>query len=147
MKLHKIEVAQRQLDTAIGLFFADGDPCAVITLAAASEEMLGNYVDGVWIANNPNNMFCRMYGEALRRNLDFKNKSEFSQRLVNVTKNALKHANSPEEQYVLFDEEETVIRLMLALMNYQVGSGRPFSDLMARFELWLRENRAHYIGS
>ena len=56
MKMHKIEVAQRQLDTAIDLFFSEGDPCAVIALAEASEEVLGNYVDGVWINGNKDNM-------------------------------------------------------------------------------------------
>ncbi len=64
MRLHKIEVAARQLDTAIALFFADGEPCSIITLAAASEEVLGNYVDGTWTPDNPNNMFNRMFKAA-----------------------------------------------------------------------------------
>jgi hypothetical protein len=147
MKIHKIEAAQRQLDTAIDLFFSEGDhQCAVIALAAASEEVLGNYLDGVWIEDNKDNMFYRMHAASINRGLEFKNKKEFSQKLVNVTKNSLKHASTEEEQYVSFNEEEMVIRLMLALMNFQVGAGRPFSAPMIRFETWLRENRAHYLG-
>ena len=146
MKIHKIEAAQRQLDTAIDLFFSGGDPCAVIALAAASEEVLGNYVNGVLIEDNEDNMFYRMYSAAINRGLEFKNKKEFSQKLVNVTKNSLKHANIEDEHYVSFNEEEMVIRVMLALMNFQIGAGRPFSAPMTRFEAWLRENRPHYLG-
>lgn len=146
MRIHKIEAAQRQLDTAIDLFFSSGDPCCVIALAAASEEVLGQYVDGNWVKDNQNNMFCRMYEAAIDRGLEFKNKAEFSQKLVNQTKNSLKHANSDEEQYVSFNEEEMVIRLMLAVLNFQLGAGRPFSEAMSRFEVWLKDHRPHYLG-
>ena len=146
MKIHKIEAAQRQLDTAISLFFSEGDPCAVIALAAASEEVLGQYVDGVWVTKNQSNMFVRMYNEAISRGLEYTSKKEFSQKLVNRTKNSLKHANDEEEQYVSFNEEEMVIRLMLAVINFQTGSGKPFSIPMRKFESWLRDNRPHYLG-
>lgn len=145
MKIHKIEAAKRQLETAIALFFSNGDPCSIIALAAASEEVLGNYTNGIWVKNNEGNVFFRMYKEAMNRGLAFKNKGEFSTKLVNITKNSLKHANCEEEQYVSFNEEETVLRLMHALMNYQVGSGLEFSEPMNRFEAWLRSNRPQYL--
>lgn len=146
MKIHKIEAAQRQLDTAISLFFAHGDPCAVIALAAASEDVLGQYVDGEWVKGNQSNMFCRMYNNAISRGLGYTSKKEFSQKLVNRTKNSLKHANTEEEQYVSFNEEEMVIRLMLAVMNFQIGAAKPFSEPMSKFEAWLKDNRPHYLG-
>jgi len=145
MKIHKIEAAKRLLDTAISMFFSNDDPCPIIVLAAASEEILGNYVDGQWVENNEENMFCRMYKHAINRALDYKNKTEFSQKPVNTTKNSLKHANNKAEQYVSFNEEEIVIRLMLDLINYQVGSGLNFSDQMNKFEAWLRNNRPSYL--
>jgi hypothetical protein len=86
-----------------------------------------------------------MYKHAINRGLDYKNKTEFSQKLVNTTKNSLKHANNEAEQYVSFNEEEIVIRLMLALINYQVGSELSFSDQMNKFEAWLRNNRPSYL--
>jgi hypothetical protein len=144
MKIHKIEAAQRMLDSAISLFFAHGDLCSVITLAAASEEVLGNYVNGKWIKDNQDSMFSRMHGNAMKRGLDYK-KKEFSQELVNITRNSLKHADYEEEQCVSFEEEEAVIRLMLALANYQTGSGCEFSESMRKFEEWLRQNRSHYL--
>jgi hypothetical protein len=146
MKIHKIEAAQRQLDTAISLFFAEGDPCAVITLAAASEELLSQYVDGVWVKNSEKSMFSRMYSEGGNRGLVLGNKAQFSRRLVNVTKNSLKHANAEDEQRISFDEEEMVIRLMLALMNFQIGAGRVFSAAMSKLEAWLKEHRPNYLG-
>ena len=133
------------METAIALFFSNGDSCSIIALAAASEEVLGNFTDGTWVLNNEENVFCRMYKEVINRRLAYKNKVEFSQKLVNVTKNSLKHANLEEEQHVSFNEEETVVRLMHALMNYQIGSGLEFSDSMNRFEAWLRSNRPQYL--
>ncbi|WP_026843230.1 hypothetical protein [Citrifermentans bremense] len=40
-KFHKKDVAYRQLQTALKLFFAGADLFSVITLAAAAEEILG----------------------------------------------------------------------------------------------------------
>lgn len=145
VRLHKIEVAERQLDTAITLFLADGEPCSIITLAAASEEVLGNYVDGKWAPENLNNMFNRMFEAAKVRGLPFKTKADFSQKLVNITKNALKHANRPDEQYLSVDPEETVFRLLHAVINYQLGSGKPFTVPMNQFETWLRSERPEYL--
>jgi len=147
MKLHKLEVATRQLDTAITLFLSGGEPCSIITLAAASEEVLGNYVDGNWVAENPGNMFNRMFEAAKARGLHFQNKTEFSQNLVNITKNALKHANRPDEQYVLLDPEETVVRLFHAVVNYQLGSRQPYTEPMNQFEAWLRSERPEYLSA
>jgi hypothetical protein len=144
MRIHKIEAAERQLNAAISTFFSGGDSCAVIALAAAAEEVVSNYVDGKWVRNNQDNMFCRMYNEAIRRGFEFKNRAEFSKR-VNATRNSLKHSDREEEQYVSVDQEEMVIRLMLAVMTFQIGAGRPFSELMTKFELWLKESRPHYL--
>jgi hypothetical protein len=147
MQLHKIEVAARQLDTAITLFLSDGEPCSIITLAAASEEVLGNYVDGTWTPDNPNNMFNRMFKAAQARGLQFRTKAEFSQNLVNRTKNALKHADRPEEQHVSIHPEEPVVRLLHALINYQLGSGKQFTEPMNRFEAWVRSERREYLNA
>ncbi len=119
----------------------------MITLAAASEEVLGNYLDGAWVKDNEESMFSRMYLDAVSRGLEFKNRQEFSQKLINVTKNSLKHAGAQEEQHVSINQEEMVIRIMLALMNFQIGARRPFSEPMSRFEVWLKANRAHYLQS
>ncbi|HXO98529.1 MAG TPA: hypothetical protein VN857_18210 [Chthoniobacterales bacterium] len=40
IKISKLEAARRQLDTAIRLYFTDGDPISMHTLAAASFEIL-----------------------------------------------------------------------------------------------------------
>ena len=39
-RYHKKEIASRQIDTALRLFFENGDLFSVITLAGAAEEML-----------------------------------------------------------------------------------------------------------
>jgi hypothetical protein len=40
MKISKADAAQRQLDTAIELYFAESDPVAIHTLAAAAYELI-----------------------------------------------------------------------------------------------------------
>ena len=81
------------------------------------------------------------------RGLIFKTKKEFSQKLVNITKNALKHASRPEEQYVLLDPEESVVRVLRAVFNYQLGSGEPYTEAMNRFEVWIQAERPEYLSS
>ena len=44
MKLHKTEVASRQIDTAIDLFLDGKDYLSVVTLAGASEEIVGSLI-------------------------------------------------------------------------------------------------------
>ena len=44
MLIHKIQIAKRQIEAAADLFFGNGDPLAVVTLAGAAEEILGNII-------------------------------------------------------------------------------------------------------
>lgn len=44
-KFHKQEIAARQLQTALRLFFAGGDVFSVITLAGAAEEILAGLLE------------------------------------------------------------------------------------------------------
>src|SRR4051794_23462678 len=39
MRIGKLDAARRQLDAAIDLYFADGDPIAIHTLAAAASQV------------------------------------------------------------------------------------------------------------
>lgn len=52
MKLHKKEIAKRQIETALDLFFLQGDIFSIITLAGAVRKYLGTYsgeqVNPVW---------------------------------------------------------------------------------------------------
>ena len=144
MSLHKIKIAKELLETAMELFFSNKSPYAVIALAAASEEVLGNYSNGEWTQNNIDNIFHKMYEVAQKRNMTYGSK-KFSQTLVNVTKNALKHANFETEQTVSVKEDEPVIWLLRALVNYQLGSGLEYSEIMNKFESWVRVNRPSYL--
>jgi hypothetical protein len=44
IKISKLDAARRQLDTAIRLYFMEGDPVSVHTLAAAAFEILKDLV-------------------------------------------------------------------------------------------------------
>ena len=145
-KLHKIDVGEKLLNTAIKLFFESGEHCAILHLATAAEEILGCYRDGEHVGHSEQNMFNRMLQESKRRGYKYNNKKEFSQQLVNHVPNALKHANKENEQFVVVSEEEIELRLCHALANFQLGASRTFSSEMNEFEAWIRKERPQYVG-
>ncbi len=92
MRLHKKEIAKRQIETALELFFEQKDFLSVITLAGASEEILGSLL--------------RRVGE--RSMMDH---------LIELDKH-LKHANNPAEDELEVDPEHAVAMLARAVANY-----------------------------
>lgn len=113
MKLHKKEIARRQIETALDLFFVQGDILSIITLAGAGEEILGNLLQR---AGEP----CAMdhlidYDKCLTvtgRDPKIVNEE------VNGIRNSLKHANRPFEDELEVDSEHAVAMLTRAVANY-----------------------------
>ncbi len=113
MKLHKKEIARRQIETALDLFFVQGDIFSIITLAGAAEEILGVLLRR---AGEP----CMMdhlydYDKCLTvtgRPSNIVNKE------VNGIRNGLKHANQPLEDELDVDSEHAAAMLARAVANY-----------------------------
>ena len=112
MKISKLDVATRQLDVAIDLFLSEKDPLAVITLAGAAEEILGVLAKN----NGKDNMIdaLKELDKKLTGGRDFK----ILNNEVNGLRNALKHANNLDEDFIDFDEDAPVAYLMRAIVNY-----------------------------
>lgn len=95
MKIHKIEIAQRQIDTAIELFLNDKDFVSALTLAGAGEEITGKLLE----RKGERNMVQKLhswYQDTTGTKIEF---GEFCRR-TNLARNTLKHANDPEEDEV-----------------------------------------------
>ena len=112
MKISKLDAATRQLDVAIDLFLSEKDPLAVITLAGAAEEILGVLAKN----NGKDNMTdaLKELDKKLTGGRDFK----ILNNEVNGLRNALKHANNLDEDFIDFDEDAPVAYLMRAIVNY-----------------------------
>jgi hypothetical protein len=132
MKLHKKEIARRQIETALDLFFARGDILSIVTLAGAGEEILGNLLQRT-------GQRCMMdhlndYDRCLTvtgRNPKIVNEE------VNGIKNSLKHANDPSEDELEVDSEHAVAMLTRAVANY-VSLEDKLTPAMLRFYEHLR---------
>jgi hypothetical protein len=112
MKISKLDAATRQLDVAIDLFLSKKDPLAVITLAGAAEEILGILVKN----NGKENMIdvIKELDKKVTGGRDFK----ILNNEINGLRNALKHANNLDEDFIDFDEDAPVAYLMRAIVNY-----------------------------
>jgi hypothetical protein len=112
MKLHKIEIAKRQLHSAIDLYFAGGDYLSVITLAGAAEEIFGNLLRRQSkIALLDHAVVFEAEQGGIR---DFKT---LAKQLNNV-RNALKHANEEQEDEIRVEHSDAIIMLGRAIVNY-----------------------------
>lgn len=138
MKLHKIEIAQRQIDTAIDLFLNDKDFVSTLTLAGAGEEITGKLLD----RKGEKNMLQKLhawYQETIGTQMEF---GEFSRR-ANLARNTLKHANSPDEDDVEIQRWEAVQMIMRAMTNYKELVGSP-SESMNVMAGWIAKNKDKY---
>lgn len=113
MKLHKREIAKRQIDSALEMFFDNKDSLSVITLAGAGEEILGKLLkrDGrIAMIDHIISLDKRLTGNG--RDFGVVNKE------VNGIRNALKHANDPLEDEIEIDPSHAKAMLSRAVVNY-----------------------------
>lgn len=115
LQLTKLEVAQRQLETAVCLYFDDGDPVSIHTLAAAASEI----INGV----------CKAAGSPVRtmrdRALDYI-RPEYQdevRRALSMSQNFFKHADRDSEGVLDFGSDEADARLLDAIVAFQKFTG------------------------
>jgi hypothetical protein len=113
MRLHKKEIARRQIETALDLFFSEGGPLAMITLAGAAEEILGSLLRRASKRSIMDHLidFDKHLTGTGR---PFKVVNEE----VNGIRNSLKHASNPIEDELEGDHEHAVAMLARAVANY-----------------------------
>ena len=118
MILHKLQAAERQLETAALLFVDNGDLLSVHTLAGAAEEILGKLAERI----SETNIFERMR-YAVEKKFGHSVSARRLSTLVNQSRNSLKHANDPMEDDFDYEEDHAIGMLFRALVNYQLVTG------------------------
>ena len=113
--ISKIEAAKRQLETAIRLYFSEGDAVSTHTLTAAAYNVLRDVTnltgaDPVFIKGHMLDMV----------------KSEYRRQLIDKTneaENFFKHADRDHEASLHFDPEMTELHLIDACVQFQKLTG------------------------
>lgn len=111
---------------------------SVLTLAGAGEEITGKLLE----RNGAKNLLQKLhawYKETIGTEMEF---AEFA-RKTNEARNALKHANNPEEDEIEIQRWEAVQMIMRAMTNYKELVGEP-SEKMKIMAGWLHKNKGKY---
>lgn len=135
MKLTKAEVASRQLDTAIKLFFDAGDAVSVHTLAAASATVFADILE-------------KAGGTSWRENIVEEHRDLTKSQVFHILRNAqkfFKHADRDPEGSLEFSDLENDAIIMIATLecglllqgkNKKRKKRKKLSSPMSVFQLW-----------
>ena len=108
MEIHKFQIAKVQLDDAI-LCFIEEKYISSLTLAGASEEILGKLSERYCDKKSSYNSLMDL----------LENKLPNKKVKINLSRNALKHAdNKNEDEIEFFPEVEAMIMILRAINNY-----------------------------
>ncbi len=131
----KPQAAARQLDVAITLLFADYDPLAIRTLAAAAHGVLADLVERKLPGGSWRSKVVEGYGLSKRATIN----------ILNRAQNFLKHADRDPDSELEIDEEENDHLMFLATL--ECGElGYPLSIDMQAFQIWYLAMYPETIG-
>ena len=134
---NRLELAENQLETAIGLFVSGGNKFSAITLAGAADVILCRLVLNSGQENFTDFMILQSSDDWLS------NETRASHgRQINDTLfiNDLKHMDDGEDGYIDMDVDECALGAILkAVANYVIIGGRD-KDFIKAFLAWVRLN-------
>jgi len=134
LKISKLDAAKRQLETAVRLYFHDGDPVSIHTLVAAAYNVLRDYNTN--IGGEP-----MLMKEALLEHVRPEMRQEFT-RIMQRAENFFKHANRDHDETLDFGPEQSELLLWEACTKYwQLTSEHP--PLLAIFRGWFMATHSH----
>jgi hypothetical protein len=129
MVLSKLDIAQRQLEVASQLYVESADYLAVVTLAGAAEEILGNLLRRA----GQEAMIDRIV--EIDRKLTGGRVFSVVSAEVNGARNALKHARDPNEDTVALEPVEANAMLARALVNYNRLAGQLSPTMLLAYKI------------
>lgn len=121
IKLTKLEVARRQLETSIILFFSDGDEVSIHALSSSANDILkdlGKFYNKKTIHNDIFNIIKKE-----KRNEIFK--------IINKPKNYFKHANIKPDEELTFNPSSNEYFIFIAIQSYSEINGKVTPAMMA----------------
>lgn len=127
--LSKLEVARRQLETAITMYFNGGDPVSTHTLAAASLEILRDLNNA--LQGSP--MFSDLEASGIIK----PDKLALARSAMRSAQNFFKHADKDPNGTLDFNPEATAFYLLDAIEKYRELS-KENPPIVRVFGLWFR---------
>ncbi len=131
----KFDAASRQLDEAIALLFADHDPLAIRTLAAAAHGLFAdlvehNHPDGSWRSH-------------VIQDSGLSKKDALA--ALNSAQNFLKYADRDPNAELSLDEEENDHVIFVATLEC-CELGGPLTPFMQAFQIWYLASYPEKLG-
>lgn len=133
----RFELAENQLEAAIGLFVSGGDRCSAISLAGAADVILSRLV-----INRGEENFTEFSLKRERERAGPDKTRETHGRSMNDTLfiNQIKHMDDSDDGFIDMDPEECALGAILkALANYVILAGHQ-KDIVMAFKAWVRLN-------
>jgi hypothetical protein len=149
-KITKLEIARRQIDTAIELLFSKKDLCSIVTLAAAGEEILGRLLRRRGKQPALDRMISDTYAIVREILPGYKGELPNEKYLVekaNYARNHLKHLDRPdlfELELELFNSAFSM--LVRSVENYEKVNGQ-ISEQMERFNILTKRVQDNFTNS
>lgn len=142
--ISKIEIALIQLNTAVDLFIHDNNYICAATLAGASEEILGRYIEHERKGTeNSFSILCRNIKE--NSNVCISEK-EIGHLYVNLFKNEIKHFKGKEKETVFFDIQTEAISLISRATTNLWIYNKSTTEKSLQFLKWIYKNRADLVS-
>ncbi len=112
--VHKLDVAVKQLETAIDLFVDRGDYISAITLAGAAEDILGTLVK----RKGARPAVDELCSSLIAKHVPTADPRHIRDKYLNKPRNSLKHANRLKEDAIEIEvEAEAISMIARALSN------------------------------
>lgn len=126
IKLSKLDVAKRQLDQAIKLYFNDADVVSIHTLVTSSLQVLNDLGEKQGIKTVIESKIISQFKSSKKR--DIRNK-------IREAQNFFKHAETDQEKLLDFDSESTEVFLLDGCLTYEklVKEKTPYTKL---YTIW-----------
>ena len=148
----KIEAAEKQLDTAVKLFFENVDHLSCYTLAAASREITDDLCEkrktDIYRAE------LERLGDPQKVRLSFRDEMEIlikpehlkdAMRLLKKPQNFLKHADRDHDEKLDDPSTETISLLIFSAIRNFVLLEKRWSPAMATFLYWFTAANPHLV--
>ena len=132
LRVSKVDAAFSQFDTALRLWFGEGDPVSVHTLASAAEGILR---DLPCEAGPPHPVESDVIRDEYR--------AEWN-RMLKRPANFFKHANHDRDGVIDFDPEQTVFVLLWIYLRLK-ALGRSAPVTAEAFGLWILAHRTNLV--
>ena len=144
-KYNKIDIAIKQLETALALFLSEKKCFSALTLAGAAEEILGKALKIKGIENSLQAQYKKYSQEGLEWINPPRTWAEFTTYGKNKARNAIKHLSGPDDITFEADiEDEALWMLVRAIDNYNRLGFTP-TKIMHEFDEWFYENHVGNI--